>query len=165
MSILNFYTIDGKDNVGRTLIEIWSYDYNELEYKHDFIQWLFPTNEISKFNPNAPVVSKQIAEEFKSSEKAKKNLYKSFCLMLNFYGFEIENNDKIKIGRKFDEQSKNWINNGNHNYLRITRILKSLNLLGLKKQAFEFQSVLIEVYEMYPKKIGERTFSFWNDVL
>lgn len=165
MSILSFYIAGGKDNVGRTLNEIWNYDYHKLEYTHNFIQWLFPTNEISRFNPNAPVIFNQTAEQFQSSEIAKKNLYKSFCIMLDFYGFEIDENDEIKIGNKFDERNKNWINNGNHNYLRITRILKSLNLLGLKKQAIEFQNVLKEVYELYPQKIGKRTFSFWKNAL
>lgn len=165
MSILKFYISGGKDNVGRTLNEIYSFDYHKLEYTHDFIQWLFPTNEISRFNPNAPVVFNQIAEQFETSEIAKKNLHKSFCLMLDFYGLEIEKNGQIKIGNRFNNRSENWINSGNHNYLRITRILKSLKLLGLKKQAIEFQRILLEVYELYPEKIGKRTLSFWRNAL
>ncbi|HIP36680.1 MAG TPA: hypothetical protein EYG85_07480, partial [Crocinitomix sp.] len=142
-----------------------SFDYHKLEYTHDFIQWLFPTNEISRFNPSAPVVSNQIAEQFQTSEIAKKNLHKSFCLMLDFYGLEIEENGQIKIGDKFNKRSQNWISLANHNYLRITRILKSLKLLGLEKQAIEFQRILSEIYELYPHKIGKKTLSFWSNPL
>jgi len=38
----------------------------------------------------------------------------------------------------FAERAKNWVTPGNHNHLRITRVLKSLRLLGLEPETAGF---------------------------
>lgn len=43
----------------------------------------------------------------------------------------------------FDQKSKNWIRNSNHNFLRISRILESLSILGLKEFSHQFLSALL----------------------
>jgi hypothetical protein len=47
--LLRFYT-GGRDSEGRTLDEILSWDDQELEFCHDYIQWLFPNDVPSGVN-------------------------------------------------------------------------------------------------------------------
>jgi len=54
------------------------------------------------------------------------------------------------------------IDSGNHIYLRITRILKSLHLLGRPRYANAFLEALEVTYAEDPNGIGERTMSFWR---
>ena len=48
----------------------------------------------------------------------------------------------------------------NHNHLRITRILRSLRVLGLEKEAWEFFKILKRVYE--GGGIGQKSMMFWT---
>jgi hypothetical protein len=60
----------------------------------------------------------------------------------------------------------NWISPGNHNHLRITRILKSLLILGLEEEARAFCECLKDIYRAESAKsspgISEVTVSFWQ---
>ena len=53
------------DDEGRRLDQIWQWEMNRLEGRHNYIQWLFPTEESSYFNPQAPVLSNGDVEAFK----------------------------------------------------------------------------------------------------
>ena len=109
----------------------------------DYIQWLFPTKQASQFNPNAPLLNDQDIAEFAKDKKLRDKLLASFDLMLNFYGF---GRDGLSIFHSddWDTKSTNWIKPGNHNFLRITRILMSLSLLGLKEYDPSRNSILID---------------------
>jgi hypothetical protein len=123
-SIVDFYSGKTTDTSGRTLREIQAWGYNELENVHDYIQWLFPLPEPSQYNLRAPVLdAKQIAK-FQTDPELQAQLLVSFDMMLGFYGFE-RNNLSITCSNSWEERSRNWLKPGNHNHLRLTRILKS----------------------------------------
>ena len=46
-----------------------------------------------------------------------------------------------------------------HNLLRITRVLNSLNQLGVFSKLF---STLEDVYNKHPNKISPQSFAFWR---
>ena len=123
---------------------MWNQTPKQLELEHDYIQWMFPLNEVSGFNTDAPILTEEDIYKFTSSEKLMNTLAESFKVILKFYGFEIYDSINIMIGfsTDFTERSKIWITPGNHNFLRITRILKCLILLGQTKYAMEFLNVL-----------------------
>ena len=52
--IVPFYLGDKPDLEGRRIQQIWTWDFVELECVHDYIQWLFPLSEKSRFNSHAP---------------------------------------------------------------------------------------------------------------
>ena len=54
--LLAFYLGTGTDHRGRTLAEILRQDDLWFEITHDFIQWLFPLNELSRASLHAPLV-------------------------------------------------------------------------------------------------------------
>ncbi|MDX2255402.1 MAG: opioid growth factor receptor-related protein [Pseudanabaenaceae cyanobacterium bins.39] len=53
----------------------------------------------------------------------------------------------------------------NHNHLRITRILRSLSLLGLKAYAKAFLACLKELDQENPKAIAPQTMEFWENAV
>jgi hypothetical protein len=44
---------------------------------------------------------------------------------------------------RFLERSRNWLRPGNHNHLRLTRIMQSLWILGLRAEAKALQRCLL----------------------
>ena len=91
-----------------------------------------------------------------------------FIRMLQFYGFTlIETPEIIKCeySSVFSERAKNWLTPNNHNFLRITRILISLRLLGLSEYAMAFYRILDELYSMIPDIISEKTYKYWTNAI
>jgi hypothetical protein len=157
--LIQFYLGDGPDSSGRTISEILDFTYQEQEAIHDYIQWLFPLREASAFNPHAPVLSQQDIATFRGSEVLQKQLLEALKKMLAFYGFKIQGS---RIVRSADwEERSGWLTPYNHNYLRITRILTCLGLLGLEDYARAFFAALEGVYQDYGGRIGPETWGFW----
>ena len=146
--LVGFYKGIEADSEGRMLTYIHNYDFNQLESIHNYIQWLFPLTEPSASFPDAPVMTTDDVIVFRSDTEIKLNMRTSFEIMLRFYGFEIDDNNKVVKSDLFDICALNWITPRNHNYLRITRILKSLVLVGLPNLADKFFDALNEVYQM-----------------
>jgi len=164
---LRFYDGDGTDDHGRLLREIQKWPDEKLEYTHDYIQWLFPLDERSGFNPEAPVLDAATMAEFLRTPEHVWRLKVSLDRMLTFYGLEWADMGRtIRRAASFAEQAKRWLTPGNHNHLRMTRILKSLRLLGLPNEAQALFACLQEIYEEESGKsepgITERSFRFWR---
>jgi hypothetical protein len=163
-SIVDFYSWKATDTSGRTLREIQAWDYNKLENVHDYIQWLFPLPEPSQYNLRAPVLdAKQIAK-FQTDPELQAQLLVSFDMMLGFYGFE-RNNLSITCSNSWEERSRNWLKPGNHNHLRLTRILKSLSILGLKDYAHALFDALNAICSGKSGAISDTTMGYWKRAL
>ena len=103
-----------------------------------------------------------------NGERARINLRLMFLRMIKFYGFEYSASPEIislQTSEKFSEKSKNWLTPKNHNYKRLTRILKCLMLCGLNTYAKELYDILKMVYENNKKIIGEETFTYWRNAI
>ena len=168
-SILAFYIGQTPNADGRMIKEIWSWDYENLEEIHNYIQWLFPLVEKSRFNPYAPTLNDEIIQAFRTNENLKNHLIKSLKVMLKFYGLQCNNrgNDEIEITKsdEYAQRKAEWLNRFNHNYLRITRILTILTLLGLKPYAQAFLKCLDDIYKEEAKHIGNDTYTYWKNAL
>ena len=161
MPIVDFYSGKTTDTSGRTLREIHAWGYYELENVHDYIQWLFPLPEPSQYNRLAPVLDAEQIAKFHSEVELRAQLLVSFDKMLGFYGFE-RNNMSIIRSDIWEERSHNWLMPGNHNHLRLTRILKSLSILGLKGHANAFFKALDDVFAEKSNVISDTTLDFWK---
>ena len=159
--ILDFYR-GGQDDQGRTLDEILAWPDEQLEGVHDFIQWLFPLPERSSANPSAPILERETIAAFHASEELQDRLRQSFLRMMRFYGLEFHP-EKIQPAKNFSARSSNWLTPGNHNHLRLTRILHSLRLLGLESEAQALFRALSQLYESHPGRITFRTYEFWKN--
>jgi len=161
--IVHFYR-GGQDDDGRTLEEILNWPDDELESVHDFIQWLFPLPERSGANPSAPVLDAVTIEAFRHSEDLQQRLRQSFLRMLRFYGLSFHEG-RVQPGGDFAARLSNWLTPGNHNHLRLTRMLRSLRLLGLASESTALFHVLSWIHSNYPGCITRRTFEFWKDAV
>ncbi|MEH1893799.1 MAG: opioid growth factor receptor-related protein [Nostoc sp.] len=164
-----FYLGEQRDSEDRTIQEIWTWSFEELECTHDYIQWLFPLPEQSAFNPNAPIVDKEVIQAFKNNPRLRQNLLRSLTVMLQFYGLQChESNDgKIVVSQSEDYQNRKreWVCIFDHNYLRITRILKCLITFGLENEAEAFYECLRQIYREDSDRIGGETFQHWTNAV
>jgi hypothetical protein len=169
-SILNFYLGEEPDHRGRFLHQIQQWSDASLESVHDYIQWLFPLRERSAFNIAAPVLSLEAVTAFRSRADLQQNLRKSFLRMLSFYGLQLNSpSNEVVRERDFEAKAAHWLTAGNHNHLRITRILKCLSLLGLEAEAHAFFRCLAHIYQEQQHKseptITEETFAYWSEAV
>ena len=166
-ALVEFYSGRAPDHAGRFLHEIQQWPDDRLEDVHDFIQWLFPLTEPSPINPLAPVVDQETIKAFAAQPELCRNLETSFLRMLRFYGLEmpLEGQPPVQRAVNFAERARNWLHPGNHNHLRITRILKSLTLLGLKQEAAAFLKCLEGIYADTPGGISAISMGFWRKAI
>jgi len=147
--IVAFYEGFGADHRGRSFEEILGFDDDALEYIHDYIQWLFPLMEPSAFNPWAPVLTQEDVRAFQASETLRQKLGRAFERIWLFYGF--------------DENRRDWVTPGNHNFLRLTRILTSTKLLGRPDCTGKLFAALEELYGTHSSVIGPVTYRYWKN--
>ena len=107
-------------------------------------------------------------QEFRKRPELQQNLRVSFLRMLKFYGLEVDCAEEIKVTRapNFTAKATIWLSPGNHNHLRITRILRCLSLLGLEAEAKAFFDCLSEIYEDEQSRplpaISTETILYWG---
>jgi hypothetical protein len=160
--LIAFYRDGASDDRGRTMTEILAWDDERLEAVHDFIQWLFPLPERSGANPSAPVLDPHTIETFRSVPAMREHLRQAFERMLRFYGLHWTG-ASVERAENFRKRAQNWLWPGNHNHLRLTRMLRSVLLLGLEAESKALFHALNSIYREFPDRISSRTHAFWSD--
>jgi hypothetical protein len=169
--LVEFYGLKGADHQGRRLDQILNWNDQRLEMCHDYIQTLFPLPEGSMF-ADAPVIDEQTYLYWREHSDLKRNLRRAFERILAFYGFGIKWEQAEGDGRKAQISEKEgaranlarWVTRMDHNHLRITRIIRSLRVLGLGNEAEAFHGALTEVCEKYGR-VGVNSQKFWRRAL
>jgi hypothetical protein len=177
--LIRFYdpAIKGTDEKGRTLEQILAWDDATLERTHDYIQTLFPLPEPSGARYNAPLVTLEVRQAFKDRPELRETLLDAFNRMLTFFGLEynkIQDTDDsrdynpdndcthcISDGPNWETARLRWVVRKNHNHLRITRILRSLRVLGCPEQAQALHSFIVEDDEV-THTVSQDTQGFWT---
>jgi hypothetical protein len=150
--------------MGRTLQQVIAWDDERMEAVHDYIQWLFPTVQPSGVNPLAPLITRDTVRAFASDETLRSNLADSLDRMLAFYGFKRDADRIVIDAARFPARAGTWLTPGNHNHLRLTRIMNSLSALGLRDDASALQRCLLEDVCAGPGAghVTARTKEFWR---
>jgi Opioid growth factor receptor (OGFr) conserved region len=162
--LIRYYAGEVPDDQNRYLNRVQRWPDDLLESVHDYIQWMFPLREPSPFNPSAPLLDDDSILAFRTRPKLQENLRISFRRMLKFYGLEMPAGSSIvKPALAFAEQSQNWLNVGNHNHLRLTRIIKSLSTLGLRPESQGLCECLVGIHQNHRNQISQRTLRFWKE--
>ena len=159
--LLDFYR-GATDTEGRYLDDIWAWGDDQWEEAHDFIQWLFPLPEPSRFNPDAPILSAEDIHSFRGDPLLQGHLQRSFERILHFLGLTLTPDGKVVPGDHFKARAPEVWAYPNHNWLRITRILRSLTLLGLEGRARALYDRLSEMYSSRRYPILGDTFCYWT---
>ena len=145
---IGFFLNNETNSNGVSFNDIQLYTLEELEKKHDYIQWIFPLLEPSQFHKNSPIVSQELVDVLKHDTIFKRNMHKSFDLMKFFYC-----------------NTTHWMKENDHNLLRITRIIKSLSLFGLDGLAEQFFDMISIICANNNFQIPKKTSEFWIDAL
>lgn len=106
-SILN------KNETGTSVKDIINYN-NRLERDHCFIQWVFPTDRISNFNTNCPILNRLEIFNLRSNKRVIDTLSLFKDKMFEYWGILPTNYERMSLL------------NG-HNGLRLSRAIECLN--------------------------------------
>ena len=164
--IVPFYLGEAADSQGRFLRDLRAWNHGRLESVHDYIQWMFPTRQASQFNWHAPTLDDETVRAFRSDGRLRAALLDSLRQMLDFYGFQLREDENgapvVETAASWDARQREWFHAGDHNLLRITRILDCLNTLGLATYAHAFLRALDAGGDAAPGTIPPRTRKFWR---
>ncbi len=150
-SIISFYE-GGTDIQGRSLDDMLAFTDGQFEACHDFIQWMFPLHEKSLHSVNTPVLTPEDIAALRSSKIATANMKKAFRRFRDFLGVD---GDEKKYSR--------WCYAGNHNLLRITRVIRSLRLFGLDNEAANFHASVKEAARRFT--LAPTAVEFWDKAM
>jgi hypothetical protein len=170
--LLAFYAGTGTDHKGRTVGQLVQKPDRWLEETHDYIQWLFPLYAPSQFNPHAPLLTDEVCAAFRDPLYPdhlvlQANFQAAIRRMLAFYGYSINllSPTEVEGTGDWDEQSEHWLTPGNHNQMRITRMLRSMYLLGRAPLARSWQRSLFAVGKAHPEAVSMGTLRFWAEAV
>lgn len=115
----------------------------ELERKHNYIQYYFPLRRRSFYALEAPVAHDEDYLEVIRNEKAMETVRASFHRMMDFW-------------------KRNYQNYGDldHNYLRMSRVATVLMELGMDKELEEMKDLMKLILE---KGVCEKTQKIWRE--
>tara|TARA_Y100000310_G_scaffold345019_1_gene461222 strand:+ start:8069 stop:8602 length:534 start_codon:yes stop_codon:yes gene_type:complete len=157
MSDITEFFKGGMDFRGRTLLSMQMMDHAEMEACHDHIQWMFPLHEKSFHSKHDPILTGNDISELRNSEAAKFRMETSLTKFKSFLGIANDFTDEKK------DRQRQWCQAGNHNLLRITRVIRSLRLFGLDKEAIDFHAKVTRIGSQ--NNLPDNTFDYWNDAL
>lgn len=141
MTTATEFLLGAPDDRGRTLETYLSADDVWLEDAHDWVQWAFPNQEPSVFNPDAPLWTPDEAAALPAPARA--NLVRALARY-----------------RAFLSRMRCWRCTFDHNHARITRVLLCLRDAGLTSEAQGFYDFVTAAPEP-----GARSRRFWRDAL
>ncbi len=157
MKCVQFYRGEIPNKKNCWLYQIIKWSNFTLEADHDYVQWIFPSNEPSQMVEGSPVLTKEESEIFQSDIALQEKVKTSFRRFLNFLDFELIN-EEIKPMK----ETPSWIAMGfNHNMLRVTRVFKSLRLTGNEKYA----KLFFEALKPYKGKVSPDTWNYWENAV
>lgn len=109
----------------------------DLEKHHDYIQVVFPNLEKSRYANQDLYLNKnlkkwkELMQNLEIRLKIQKNLKLNLIRILKFFGFEVTLGEDSEITKLVAKNDGVVFNPGDHNSLRLTRVLKCLKIFGL----------------------------------
>ncbi|KAI1183651.1 opioid growth factor receptor conserved domain-containing protein [Nemania serpens] len=162
--------VKGRDTWGHTLDQILRWDDFRLQAERDYIQSLFPLPEKMGFANIGPLIDEQTMIMFRRSPQLRGGLMRALKRMLRLYGFDSQVKDGT-AGRLIIAPLEtdcggwlSWLEPYNHNHPRITRIIRSLRLLGLPGAAWDLYRTFIDLYKRRGI-IEQPTITLWTRAL
>lgn len=157
---------DGPDARGRPLQAVVVASDDALEQVHDYIQWAFPLDEPSAFNNEAPVLDAQQLATIGADPRVQHRVLAAFDRMLSFYGLTRDAVDgRVHKAANWSQRGANWAFEPGHNDLRISRILRSLCLMGQRTAAQAFLVALEGIALEYRGPDRDGPMRFWRHAL
>lgn len=111
-----------------TAVEVMLADDEHLEVWHDWIQWAFPLPEASKAVFNSPVADIPMLKQIGADQCMREV---STQLAARYYEF-------------LENTKSKWATHPDHNWLRISRAIRSLTLQGIEDWADRIYHLAVE---------------------
>eukprot|EP01108_Squamamoeba_japonica_P001644 TRINITY_DN1718_c0_g2_i1.p1 TRINITY_DN1718_c0_g2~~TRINITY_DN1718_c0_g2_i1.p1 ORF type:complete len:271 (-),score=30.50 TRINITY_DN1718_c0_g2_i1:282-1049(-) len=144
--------------------EQWAGDFDTLESRHGYIQWLFPLQTASGANGASQELFVHEAEAIRANGTMRARVWRSFEIMLEFYGHSYDaTSGQFSKSTNFAARSAN-LNSNTHNNLRISRILKSLGELGFEDIKLRWLEFWISIIDEQPNQRSSLR-EFWSESL
>jgi len=143
--------------------------YTFLEENNNYMEWLFPIYGSAGLNPTTKPLSLQEAILIKNNIHCSIRVVKSYKMMLNFFGMKLVNDLTGEVGREPEvwESRYCYLNTASNNNVKITRMLKSLGLLGFEQYQKAFvQHLKVEIEENgLLKNLRDNHKNYWSNYL
>jgi Opioid growth factor receptor (OGFr) conserved region len=164
-AIVDFYRNGLPRPDGLTLQQIMSWSDKDMERSRNVFEWLFPLDHPTLDEPHAPILTEGEVALFKADPELRTALLKSLIRVLGLLGLRIDvTRGQIARAGDFDAKS-GWLYPHNVNYIRLTRMLTSLNLLGLEQEAAWLFQTLQDIHETHGRYIGGAPMRYWRDAM
>ncbi len=151
-AILDFYRGAAPTGDGHTLAEILAWDDAQIEAAHSTVAWLFPLPEPTRNTPWAPLLTDDDIAAFHDDAGLHEALIRSLARMRTFYSLP---GGKAGLAH--------WVSPGSRHMARLTRILRSLHLLGLEHESLVLFRDLEALYKAGAGAvIGPETLALWR---
>jgi hypothetical protein len=129
----------------RTLAKILASSNNVLATREDFLDCMFPLPDAAE-----PRLTSSMIAKFKESQEMKGAFLRGYTRMLGFLGFAEMPPGNVTLTLGFDPEEHPWANVFDPNHDRITRMIRSMRLLGFESQAQKFYKGLITAAKGFP---------------
>ena len=133
---------------------------DQLERRHDYIQWLSPGDEPSPHNPDAPVITaREMRELVGQHPELRDGLQRALARMLSFYGLVLADG-RATVAANWQARRSNWADKVTHNDRRLSRILKALYAAGLDAEGDALLRFLLDTFDGKPERAA--SVSHWR---
>ena len=122
---LQRFYLDEANSSRYTISKVLAWSDDKWEEVHDFIQWVFPLMEPSRYNEFVPILTMEDISFFRNNLAP----YQTFQYAAVRFG---------KFLKLYSSEEAHWDSPWNHNLLRITGAIKSIHLIVGKTAANEF---------------------------
>lgn len=157
--LLRFFRGENNPSFPHRLEDIVVYTDEQMEDYHDFIQWIFPTIYPSRYS-RAPIIDESFAKHLHADHTACKNYCRTCQRYLNYMNFDCEGDGKIV------DSTRNipFYRLPYHNFLRITRMLDSLNQTAHNACSKAIYEKMFEVMHNSRQQyiVNEDTLNYWK---
>ena len=141
---VSFMKGEGYTPSGHSLQWMWEQSDESLEKNHSYIQYMFPLEKRSLYNPEAPVIRDDEMKALASSLPAVRNIRTSFNVMYIFWESH---------GKGYGEE--------NHNYLRMTRCMRFLKRIGFDREADRLKLLMDTLNK--ENNVNKKTLKYWEE--
>lgn len=160
-TIIGFLNGSKPDYRGRYHSDMLLLDDMAMECCHDQVQYLFPLHEESQHAQTYPILTGETIAEIKSGKS-------HWDIYVNILKAKSRFEKFLGIGEYWDVMKQDlWLNRGNHNLLRITRIIRSLRLMGREFQSCDFYEKVLYALQYHTERDGVvhigNTVVYWEE--
>lgn len=142
--IIAFLQLTYTNQSDKDFNQILAMDNEELEYTHDWVQWLFPLLEPSLAVPDSPIMTLEDVRAIQKSIDLKATYWLGVSRVVDFF-----------------VSTKYWLKYTDHNHKRITRIIRSMKLILGNDDAMLFYDMIMKLNEDAGNPVAWVNREYW----